>query len=339
MDSRANQVSIKRFVWVLVGFIQNKRALHSLLPLLPKRILIKLLVVRFVTIVTRMIATVQGLLCNGLRAPVLINGLAPFGIWLVVAIGFALASYISTASTPNTTYPAPSRQNPASGSSAWAPDGPSAALREARPAPWSADPSAAHRRHPASNPAAPPSASSGRLEVIVAVVRVRHSHLCSYGNHNHNNRSNLRSRNMGLAGRSNRPDWHPCPGPWQEAAFEEAHSSSNHHTWERRAQGCLTWKGSPRRDSWSPAPTLTKHTCLSYSGCSEGLKTHKPCPNTHTCGSLHYYDSISYIWPSVQVRDARYWIFFNSFWPIPIYFLLFGNTTKPLLCRNIFNFG
>ncbi len=172
MDSRANQVSIKRFVWVLVGFIQNKRALHSLLPLLPKRILIKLLVVRFVTIVTRMIATVQGLLCNGLRAPVLINGLAPFGIWLVVAIGFALASYISTASTPNTTYPAPSRQNPASGSSAWAPDGPSATLREARPAPWSADPSAACRRRPASNPAAPPSAPCGHLEVIVAVVRV-----------------------------------------------------------------------------------------------------------------------------------------------------------------------
>lgn len=173
MDLRANQVSKK--VWGFFFFFgkENKRALHSLLPLLPKRILIKLLVVRFVTIVTRMIATLQGLLCNGLRAPVLINGLAPFGIWLVVAIGFALASYISTASTPSTTYPAPSRQNPASGSSAWAPArSQTSALGEARPAPWSAGPSATHRRHPASSPAAPSSASSGRLEVIVAEVRV-----------------------------------------------------------------------------------------------------------------------------------------------------------------------
>ncbi len=27
-------------------------------------------------------------------------------------------------------------------------------------------------------------------------------------------------------------------------------------------------------------------------------------------------------------------IFFNSFWPILIYFIFFGNNTKSLLCRN-----
>ena len=79
-----------------------------LLPLLPKSILIKLLVFRFVTIVTRMITTLERLLSNGLGAPVLIIGLAPLGIWLVVPISFALSSYISTAATPRTTYPAAS---------------------------------------------------------------------------------------------------------------------------------------------------------------------------------------------------------------------------------------
>ncbi len=34
----------------------------------------------------------------------------------------------------------------------------------------------------------------------------------------------------------------------------------------------------------------------------------------------------------LQIFDMP--IFFNSFWPIPIYFLLFGNNTKSLLCRN-----
>lgn len=92
------------------------RSPTALLPLLPKRILIKFLVVRFVTgIVTRMITTLERLLSNGLRAPVLILGLAALGIWLVVAISFALSSYISTAAAPRTTYPSsPSRRHASS---------------------------------------------------------------------------------------------------------------------------------------------------------------------------------------------------------------------------------
>lgn len=147
----------------------------GLLPLLPKRILIKFLVVRFVTgIVTRMITTLEWLLSNGLRAPVLIIGLATLGIWLVVPISFALSSYISTAATPRTTYPSsPSRLHASScapPAAAWS--GPTT-LGEVGPAPGCPSPAASSGRRgpaPGSPVSTPPSAWS--LEVIVPIVGV-----------------------------------------------------------------------------------------------------------------------------------------------------------------------
>lgn len=150
-----------------------------LLPLLPKRILIKFLVVRFVTgIVTRMITTLERLLSNGLRAPVLIIGLATLGIWLVVPISFALSSYISTAATPRTTYPSsPSRLHASScappASPAWSAGPAAATLGEVGPAPGCPGASASSGRRgsaPCAPVAAPPSARG--LEVIVPVIGV-----------------------------------------------------------------------------------------------------------------------------------------------------------------------
>lgn len=147
----------------------------GLLPLLPKRILIKFLVVGFVPgIVTRMVTTLEWLLSNGLRAPVLIIGLATLGIWLVVPISFALSSYISTAATPSTTYPSsPSRLHASSRATPAAAWSRSPALREVGPAsgcPGAAASSGRRAPAPGASAAAPP--PRGGLEVVVPVVRV-----------------------------------------------------------------------------------------------------------------------------------------------------------------------
>lgn len=139
---------------------------------MPKRILIELLVVRFVAgIVTRMVA-VQRLLGNGLRAPVLIIGLAPFGIGLVVPVGFALSSYISTAAAPRTTYPSSSSRLPASSWSASASPacpGPTATATLGVAGPASRSSGWRDSAHVASEAAPPP---AWGLVVVIAVVRV-----------------------------------------------------------------------------------------------------------------------------------------------------------------------
>lgn len=145
----------------------------GLLPLLAKRILIKLLVVGFVTrIVSGMVPALQRLLSDGLRAPVLIIGLAPLGLWLVVPVSFALSSYISTAATPSTTYPSsPSGRQASSGAAPAAPRSGPAPLGEAGPP--SGRPSASSGRRRGCAPGAPAAAPPAQgLEVIVAVVGV-----------------------------------------------------------------------------------------------------------------------------------------------------------------------
>lgn len=147
----------------------------ALLPLLPKRILIKFLVVGFVTgIVTRMVTTLERLLSNGLRAPVLIIGLATLGIWLVVPISFALSSYISTAATPSTTYPSsPSRLHASSRAPSAAARSGSAPLGEVGPSSGYAGTAATSgRRGSASGASAAPPPPRRGLEVVVPVVRV-----------------------------------------------------------------------------------------------------------------------------------------------------------------------
>lgn len=174
MGLRANQIkSLNKKTKTNTGFVI--KALRGLLPLLPKRILIKFLVVRFVTgIVTRMITTLERLLSNGLRAPVLIIGLATLGIWLVVPISFALSSYISTAATPCTTYPSSPSQLHASSCAApattwsWP-----AALREVcspSGCPRAATSSGRGGSAPCAPAPAPPPAWG--LEVIVPIVGV-----------------------------------------------------------------------------------------------------------------------------------------------------------------------
>lgn len=135
MGSRANQIKSLHKKDKNQKHVFCYQSPIGLLPLLPKRILIKFLVVGFVTgIVTRMITTLERLLSNGLRAPVLIIGLATLGIWLVVPISFALSSYISTAATPSTTYPSsPSRLHASSRTPPAAAWSRSASLGEAGP--------------------------------------------------------------------------------------------------------------------------------------------------------------------------------------------------------------
>lgn len=176
MGLRANQIkSLNKKTKTKNKHVFCYQSPTGLLPLLPKRILIKFLVVRFVTgIVTRMITTLERLLSNGLRAPVLIIGLATLGIWLVVPISFALSSYISTAATPRTTYPSsPSRLHASScapPAAAWS--GP-ATLGEVGPAPGcpgAATSSGRRGSAPCAPVATPPSARG--LEVIVPVIGV-----------------------------------------------------------------------------------------------------------------------------------------------------------------------
>lgn len=119
-----------------------------------------------------MITTLERLLSNGLRAPVLIIGLATLGIWLVVPISFALSSYISTAATPSTTYPSsPSRLHASSHAppaTAW-----SATLGEVGPAsgcPGATASSGWRGSAPGTSVATPPPCRG--LEVVVPVVRV-----------------------------------------------------------------------------------------------------------------------------------------------------------------------
>lgn len=174
MGLRANQIkSLNKKTKTNTDFVI--KALRGLLPLLPKRILIKFLVVRFVTgIVTRMITTLERLLSNGLRAPVLIIGLATLGIWLVVPVSFALSSYISTAATPRTTYPSsPSRLHASSCASPATACSRPAALGEVCPpsgCPRAAASSGRGGSAPRAPAAAPPSARG--LEVVIPVVGV-----------------------------------------------------------------------------------------------------------------------------------------------------------------------
>lgn len=121
-----------------------------------------------------MITTLERLLSNGLRAPVLIIGLATLGIWLVVPISFALSSYISTAATPSTTYPSsPSRLHASSHAppaTAWSG---SATLGEVGPAsgcPGATASSGWRGSAPGTSVATPPPCRG--LEVVVPVVRV-----------------------------------------------------------------------------------------------------------------------------------------------------------------------
>lgn len=75
--------------------------MFCLLPLVPIRILVKLLVVIIVTIVTRVVATLlQGLLGNGLGAPVLDVGLPALGVRLVVTVSLPLPAQVVPAVSP-----------------------------------------------------------------------------------------------------------------------------------------------------------------------------------------------------------------------------------------------
>lgn len=75
--------------------------MFCLLPLVPIRILVKLLVVIIVTIVTRIVATLlQGLLGNGLGAPVLVVGLPALGVRLVVTVSLPLPAQVVPAVSP-----------------------------------------------------------------------------------------------------------------------------------------------------------------------------------------------------------------------------------------------
>lgn len=124
-----------------------------------------------------MIPPLERLLGNGLRAPVLITGLATLGIWLVVPVSFALSSHIATAAAASTTYPSSSsRLHHGSSASAGAPAtgrSRSAALGEAGPPSGRPGPAApsGRGRAPARSPAAAPPPRRG-LEVVVAVVGV-----------------------------------------------------------------------------------------------------------------------------------------------------------------------